>query len=111
VVARPVSSVGSRPDAAHVVIRKQHVGPVSNDLGFRKCPDGTIEALIGEYDQRHGYGQAWLNRVAQHYAYRVAEKQAARIGATLSKSINVDGSWRVVLTKPERKVWQGGGTW
>jgi hypothetical protein len=100
----------TRPDAAHLVIRKQHIGPVSNDLGFRKCPDGTIEALIGEYDQRHGSGQAWLNTVAQHYACGVAEKQVARLGATLSKTVKSDGSWRLVLTKPERKVSQTGGT-
>jgi hypothetical protein len=34
------------------------------------------------------------------------------MGAKICKTVNPDGTWRVVLTKPEVKAWQqAGGSW
>lgn len=64
-----------RPEKAHVVIRKQHVGPSSNDIGFEKRPDGKFVAHISEFDMGTGdyshrkapYGETWQKKLYQLY--------------------------------------------
>ena len=56
-----------RAETAEMIIRRQHVGLASNDLGFKKAADGTYQAVISEYDGRHGYDPAWLTRLTDHY--------------------------------------------
>jgi hypothetical protein len=94
-----VSLAGYRGDEraqrAEIVIRRQHVGSSSNDLGFARQADGTYRAIISEYDQRtpgvrgFAYDQAFLGRLAQQYGvhrlmthyqaqgYRVSVQQRA----------------------------------
>lgn len=65
----PVALVGfeglSRATQAHLVIRRQHVGPSSNDLGFLRTPMG-YQVLVSDYDQGR-YGPPWRQRLAQAY--------------------------------------------
>jgi hypothetical protein len=96
-----------RRDTANIVIRRHFVRGSANDIGFAVEADGTVRAIISDFDRRQGNDEAWLNKLSQHYAYRVAEKQAAKVGATISKTVNPDGTWRVVLTKEAPKVWAG----
>jgi hypothetical protein len=56
-----------RAETSEIVIRRQHVGLASNDLGFKRAADGTYQAVISEYDGRHGYDEAWLTRVVDGY--------------------------------------------
>lgn len=107
---------------AEIVIR-QPVAGGWGDMGFATTPDGGVELISDEghrerrrgNDMRRGehlfpkIDEAWLSQLSKHYAYRVAEKQAAKIGATITKSINPDGTWRVVLRKPVVKAWQQAG--
>ncbi|WP_234379987.1 LLM class flavin-dependent oxidoreductase [Streptomyces sp. CMB-StM0423] len=51
--------VDARPERAAVVIRRARIGPVSNDIGFARQPDGSFEAIISEYDRRR-HDPAWL---------------------------------------------------
>jgi hypothetical protein len=39
-----------RPQRAHIVIRREHVGPAANDVGWERLADGTYRAWISEYD-------------------------------------------------------------
>ena len=64
-----------RPQKAHVIIRKEHVGIGSNDLGFIQQPDGTYNAIIDEFSQNsRGYDQKWLNSLKQKYQEKVTLK-------------------------------------
>ena len=62
-----------RETRAEVIVRRAHLHRASNDIGFARRPDGRFEALISDYD-RKTFGQAWLGRLTQRYAYRVARK-------------------------------------
>lgn len=61
----------AREDRAEVIIRRAFIGELSNDIGFRRTPEGTFEAIISDYD-RDQYDRGWLGRLTQRYAYRVA---------------------------------------
>jgi hypothetical protein len=69
-VAQPlVGFLGDRrQQTAEVIIRRKHIGWLSNDIGFQRQEDGTFAAMISEYDRRR-YSQEWLNRLTQRYAY------------------------------------------
>ena len=88
-----------RGQRAQVIVRRTLLGGASNDLGFAVQPDGSVEAIIGDWDRGKGYDDAWLGRVTQAYAFRVTEKQAAKAGLTATKTVQPNGSWRVVLKK------------
>jgi hypothetical protein len=63
-----------RADKAHVIIRRQHVGGMSNDIGFVRGPDGTFQAIISEFDVGCGYNKTWTGKLEQNY---VVQKGAA----------------------------------
>jgi hypothetical protein len=82
---KPVNLVGYhgdlRDDMAEVIIRRKFVGSASNDIGFKRQPDGTYKAIISEYDSgRHG--TQWLNKLADNYCEKkvisIASKQRLR---------------------------------
>lgn len=56
-----------RPQTAHVVIRRQHVGSGTNHVGWERQPDGTQRAWISEYDGRHRFDEPVQNRIKQDY--------------------------------------------
>jgi len=67
-----------RNDKANIVIRRQHVGSASNDIGFIKSENGTFTAVISQYDGRI-YNQSWLNKLKGNYAFQcIKEQQQAR---------------------------------
>jgi len=74
----PVALVGyvgdARSQAAHIIIRRQHVGAASNDLGFRATPTG-YQLIVSDYDRR-AYGQEWLTRLHARYEAHSTAKQA-----------------------------------
>ena len=61
----------NRAQRSEVIIRKQFISNVSNDIGFRRKEDGKFEALISEYDSPT-YNAGWLGQLAQRYAYHVS---------------------------------------
>ena len=61
-----------RPQKANVIIRREHVGRASNDIGFARNDDGVFQAFISEYD-RSRYDEKWLQRLTQRYAYHVTK--------------------------------------
>ena len=46
-----------RPEMGHIVIRRQHVGTASNDIGFIK-EEGGYRMIISDYDQNR-YNTNW----------------------------------------------------
>jgi hypothetical protein len=88
-----------RPEKAEIIIRRAQIGPASNDIGFTRGPNGTFTAIISEYD-RDAYGQDWLNRLAQRYAYHLARARLQSQGFDLvSEETGPDGRIRLTLRK------------
>jgi hypothetical protein len=81
-----------RPQRAHVVIRRQHVGPAANDVGWERQPDGTFRAWISEYDARTRFNAQLQNRIKQEYAVAVLSRQARATGRTVDRRQREDGA-------------------
>lgn len=75
--ATPVALVGFAADArdqtAHVVIRREHVGASSNDIGFLATPTG-YRLFVSGFD-RPRFGADWLARLTERYEQHSAAKQ------------------------------------
>ncbi len=71
-----------RPESAEVVIRRQHISPSSNDIGFRLKPDGMFEAIISEYDLEV-LGAGWLQKLTQSYAQEAVYSSLSKQGFTV----------------------------
>jgi Protein of unknown function (DUF1257) len=97
-----------RPEKAHVIIRREHVGSAANDIGFLFGPDapptpivtdiiatrfgkykGNATAIISEFDQSQGYNADWLKKVtvlqAVHKATALLTKQGKRFERRTNK--------------------------
>ena len=86
-----------RPQKAHVVIRRQHVGQAANDVGWERQADGTYRAWISEYDRRHRFNDKMCNRVKQEYAYQVIARQQRARGRTVTRERLPNGELEVVI--------------
>lgn len=88
-----------RADRAHVIVRRRHVGRLSNDIGFLRQPDGRFLAVISDYD-RARHDQAWLGRLTARHAYHVTTKTLATQGFDLvEEEAERDGTVRLVLRR------------
>lgn len=74
----PVPLVGyegrTRPEVAHLVVRRQHLGGSSNDLGFLRGPTGW-RAIVSGYDALR-FGQTFQQALAARHAVHLAAKEA-----------------------------------
>lgn len=88
-----------RPETAEVIIRREFIGPASNDIGFKRTPGGSFDAIISEYDRRE-YSQEWLNRLLQRYAYHAARAKLEAQGFDLvAEETEEDGRIHLVLRR------------
>jgi hypothetical protein len=88
-----------RPQTAEVIIRRQHIGPASNDIGFKRQADGNFEAIISGYDRRT-YSQQWLNGLTQRYGYHALMATAPEQGFSIEEEETLeDGTIRVVVAR------------
>ncbi|MBD1923513.1 DUF1257 domain-containing protein [Microcoleus sp. FACHB-831] len=87
-----------REQTAEVIIRRQHLGSASNDIGFKRQEDGQFEAIISEYDRAYQYSQQWLNQLTQRYGYHTLMETAPAQGFTVEEEeVLADGTIRVVV--------------
>ncbi len=86
-----------RSEQAHIVIRRHFVGGASNDVGFRKMPDGTYKALISEFDQNK-YNNAWIAKLKGNYAYHLIKKQQEARGRRVVRERLSNGHQRIAIT-------------
>ncbi len=56
-----------RGEQAEIIIRRQYISSLSNDIGFKRTAEGSYEAIVSEYDQEI-LGTDWVGLVAQRYA-------------------------------------------
>ncbi|MGW0824423.1 DUF1257 domain-containing protein [Streptomyces sp. NPDC002845] len=89
----------ARPERAEVIIRRAHIGRLSNDIGFRRRDDGTFEAVISEYDRSH-FDQPWLTKVARAYGHAAALRYAEDNGYEVDSDVlEENGRRRLVLRR------------
>lgn len=73
----PVQLVGYQGDrrsqTANIVIRRQHVGSSSNDLGFLATATG-YQAYVSNYDHPR-LGKSWLGQLSECYQRHMTAKQ------------------------------------
>jgi hypothetical protein len=87
-----------REQTAEVIIRRKHLGWLSNDLGFKLNAGGTFDAIISDFDRRK-YSQEWLDRLTQRYAYHVARAKLEEQGFVLASEEQKDGKIHLVLRR------------
>jgi hypothetical protein len=97
----------ARPQQAHIVIRRQHVGSGANDVGWERQPDGSYRAWISEFDAGVGqykhradtarFSEATQNELRQEYAYQVIERQQRARGRSVSRERLPNGEIEVVI--------------
>lgn len=84
----PQSLVGwkddKRTEKAHIIIRKQHVGDMSNDIGFAKTEEETYEAIISEYDSTK-YGKKWIAQLKANYSFHKLKQDQEEMGRTVTR--------------------------
>jgi Protein of unknown function (DUF1257) len=89
----------ARPERAEVIVRRRHIGRLSNDIGFRRREDGDFEAIISDYD-RSSYNRAWLTKVARAYGHAAALRYAEDHGYEVdSDVVDENGERRVLLRR------------
>jgi hypothetical protein len=86
-----------RPQKAHLVIRREHVGTAANDVGWEKQPNGTYRAWISEYDARHRFNQQLQNKIKQEYAYHAVARQQQALGRTVQRRMLETGELEVTI--------------
>jgi len=86
-----------RPQRAHIVIRREHVGQAANDVGWERLSDGTYRAWISEYDARHRFNPEIQDRIKQEYAYHAVSRQQRALGRTVQRRELENGEIEVVI--------------
>lgn len=90
-----------REQRAHIIVRRQHVQDAANDLGFERTAEGTYRAHISNYDRGHdgkgAYGDAWMQRLRQNYAYHAVRLQQEAQGRTVSRERLPNGRQRLMV--------------
>ena len=74
-----------RPETAALVVRRQHIGPGSNDLGFAHGAQGYFP-IISDFDHRTLLGGQFLPRLRVAYAERVVETVRKRLRASVRRT-------------------------
>ncbi|GKQ41108.1 DUF1257 domain-containing protein [Streptomyces sp. A012304] len=88
----------ARPERAEVIVRRAHIGRLSNDIGFRRRADGTFEAVISAYD-RSRYNEPWLTGLARAYGHAAALRYAEDNGYEVDSDVEENGRRRLVLRR------------
>jgi hypothetical protein len=89
----------TRITRAHIIVRREHVGPASNDIGFLQTPGGYFQAQISDFDQVL-FGKRWLDALTQRYSYHVATDMLAEKGfEAVDETRDRDGTVRLTLRR------------
>jgi hypothetical protein len=76
----PTKYLDATGDKAEVIIRRQFVPGLSNDIGFKRNPlTGRFEAIVSAYDQSR-QGASWRKKLEVNYAERFTIKTAQKQG-------------------------------
>lgn len=88
-----------RSETADIVVRRQHLLPMSNDIGFTKSSD-AYRLVISEYDRGALQKGEFVNDFTREYAKQKALKESRRLGYRLEKEqVEQDGTIRLVVRR------------
>lgn len=88
-----------RADRANVIIRREHIGRASNDIGFLRQDGGSFLAVISDYD-RARHDERWLGKLTARHAYHVATATLSAQGFdVVQETSERDGTVRLVLRR------------
>ena len=73
-----------RAERAEIVVRRRHIGPASNDLGFRRAAEGYTP-IISEYDQRTLHQGKFIAHLRAAYNERVVGEMQRRLRGSLRR--------------------------
>jgi len=76
----------ARADTAEIVVRRQHVGAASNDLGFRRTAAGYVP-IISVFDQRTLLSGQLVVRLRTAYSERVVQEVQRRLHGTARRTV------------------------
>ena len=87
-----------RPETAQFVVRRQHIGSLSNDLGYRwNAEAGAFEAVVSSYDTRCKATTEIRRCIRQQYAVAKVTKEARARGLTVVQQRDDHGVVRLTL--------------
>lgn len=75
-----------RPETAALVVRRRHLGPASNDLGFARTATGYTP-IISEYDQRTLHTGRFLPALRAAYSEGVVAEIQRRLRGTARRMV------------------------
>lgn len=76
---------------ANVIVRRREIGSSANDLGFIRKEDGTLSAIISEFDSTR-HNPTWMGALKQRYAVHLNSKVAIRRGMRVKETKLPNGS-------------------
>ena len=92
-----------RPQKAHVIIRKRHVGEAANDLGFEKLSSGNWKMHVSEMDGG-SYNSAWEKELLSRWAVANLEEEAKAKGWGFSCKYN-ETTQKAYVTVTQARGW------
>lgn len=75
-----------RPETAEMVVRRMHVGSLSNDIGFGRTAGGYVP-ILSEFDQSTLLGGRFVVKLRTAYSERVAEEVKRRLHGTAQRQV------------------------
>jgi hypothetical protein len=90
----------AREQKAHIIVRRQHVGGASNDVGFFRKADGSYEIIISAFDKSDGKKSAidFLQKMKQLYGKHLAIKHCKKLGFKISsQKVTEDNKIKIKL--------------
>jgi hypothetical protein len=75
-----------RPEMAEIVVRRQYVGPLANDIGFARTPAGYVP-ILSEYDQQTLLGGRFLPALRLAYSEAVVAAIQRRLRGTAQRTV------------------------
>jgi hypothetical protein len=94
----PVEDPGYAP-ACHIIVRRKHLGPGTNDIGFVRNESGGYVAYVSEFDKVRTFGSVKQGRLLQEYSLLVAEKKLRSDGYSTSREARENGVVQIIGTK------------
>ena len=75
-----------RPETAEIVVRRQHVGSASNDIGFARTARGYVP-IVSEFDERTLHGGQFVTRLRTAYSEQVVDEVRRRLRGTARRTV------------------------
>jgi Protein of unknown function (DUF1257) len=88
----------TRAEKAHIIIRRQHVGNASNDIGFVKGENGKYTAIISDFDKGK-HNEKWLTGLKKAYVEKRIAKESKKRGLVLKSRKIVNGKLEIRYLK------------